>query len=964
MTRIAPGWLARWWSAAARWSGRLDGEKFIVQFGEDAVVVRADEIDDVFLMHGWIWSAAHVAGTELFLPGLRRKQAEELKSEIARFVSRALSERLKHCADASRALNDRIDSFYARDQYLSASDAEMFLRECRAKSEQFTDDMREQQKIFSHPLFVESAVADGGAAADALRWRRRLGDLESGREELRRRNEAFVAEEMRRHAEFFDNVEKTPLTEEQRRAAIVMEDRHLLVAAAGSGKTSAIVGKIGYALSRGFCRPEEILALAFNKKAAEELKQRMEKRLGRLSHGETIRAATFHSYGLELTATARGKKPRVAEWTMEEGGVGGGAAEAMIEQAADQHPGLFAQLFSFYRRAMKPIHQFNTRRDYEKYLVAAAEKTRAGEALTSMNGERVRSQEEQTIADFLYQIGVDYVYEGGYEFDTASESHGQYKPDFFYPAAKVYHEHFALDQNGEPPPFIDRARYLQGVEWKRQLHKDKETTLIETTSAMFEDGSVLEFLRSELEKHGALAGAQPRGWREIKNRLQEHMIRPIYNLMNTFLAHWKAAALSAEELRGRLQSLPPSIRPRVGVFLEAMIAYRRLYDKKLADAGEIDFADMLAEGAKAMSDGKAAHNFRLILVDEFQDISRDRARLLRAMLRRRPECKLFAVGDDWQAIYRFAGADLSIMTNFAEEFGDAAEDRLTKTFRFNQGIADVASSFVVKNPAQIKKKVVADDSSQNAAQIIYYGGGGEDERVIESRLKELAARRVSASVYMLARYNYLRPQRLRQWREQFGKVLKIEFSTAHKAKGLEADYVFVLGLCEGRFGFPSAIADDPVLDLVAPPKEPFELAEERRLFYVALTRARRKVFLLAEKSAPSRFVAELIKQGGEAMDIFAEERGALGKVAASLLCPQCGEGLLLERDGKYNDFLGCSTYPLCDYTQNIERPCPQCGNTLKKRPGKYGRFWGCSAYPRCNYTENIAADAKANSSRQ
>ena len=113
MKRIAPGWLARWWSAAARWSGRLDGEKFIVQFGEDAVVVRADEIDDVFLMHGWIWSAAHVAGTELFLPGLRRKQAEELKSEIARFVSRALGERLKHCADASRALNDRIDSFYA-----------------------------------------------------------------------------------------------------------------------------------------------------------------------------------------------------------------------------------------------------------------------------------------------------------------------------------------------------------------------------------------------------------------------------------------------------------------------------------------------------------------------------------------------------------------------------------------------------------------------------------------------------------------------------------------------------------------------------------------------------------------------------------------------------------------------------------------------------------------------------------
>ena len=311
-----------------------------------------------------------------------------------------------------------------------------------------------------------------------------------------------------------------------------------------------------------------------------------------------------------------------------------------------------------------------------------------------------------------------------------------------------------------------------------------------------------------------------------------------------------------------------------------------------------------------------------ILVDEFQDISPGRARLLQALLDRSPGAQLFAVGDDWQAIYRFGGSDIAVMREFGDRFGDFERVDLETTFRCSERIAAVATDFVLRNPAQIRKTVRATRKSDGPA--VHVGLPGDDGlsllKEALDRIAEDAGRHDGTSeVLLLGRYRHLQPLNLGSLAKQY-PGLRFTYMTVHRAKGLEADYAVVLGLCAGKFGFPVEIADDPLLDLVMAAPEGHPNAEERRLLYVALTRARRQVFLLAEGGSPSTFVTELI-DGGYDVSVFG--RPPEGDVA----CPQCKEGRLERRENARdgNVFYGCSNWPWCEHTG---RPCPKCGTGL------------------------------------
>jgi len=91
--------------------------------------------------------------------------------------------------------------------------------------------------------------------------------------------------------------------------------------------------------------------------------------------------------------------------------------------------------------------------------------------------------------------------------------------------------------------------------------------------------------------------------------------------------------------------------------------------------------------------------------------------------------------------------------------------------------------------------------------------------------------------------------------------------TVHRSKGLEADYVILDGLTADKFGFPSEIEDDPLLGLVLARQDNYPHAEERRLFYVALTRARHQVHLIVDRNQPSPFALELLSNEYEVMHI-------------------------------------------------------------------------------------------------
>ena len=307
-------------------------------------------------------------------------------------------------------------------------------------------------------------------------------------------------------------------------------------------------------------------------------------------------------------------------------------------------------------------------------------------------------------------------------------------------------------------------------------------------------------------------------------------------------------------------------------------------------------------------------------------------------------------------------------------FGVSKRLSLETTFRCNDRIAATATDFILKNPAQISKTVRS--VHQVKEPCVHVGLPGEqDLSLLKEALDRIAedARKhdEDSTVLLLGRYRHSQPQNFYSLAKQY-PGLCFSYKTVHGSKGLEADYVVVLDVCSGKYGFPSEMTDDPLLDLVLAAPERHPNAEERRLLYVAITRARRQTCLLAENGPPSTFATELM---GDDYDTTTFGRAPELDVS----CPLCVKGRLLRRENKKNGaiFYGCSNYPYCEHRQrpcpvcragllvedqekfkcrdcgqSIEA-CPECGGWLEIKMGKYGRFMGCTGYPDCRYTRKI-----------
>jgi DNA helicase-4 len=328
---------------------------------------------------------------------------------------------------------------------------------------------------------------------------------------------------------------------------------------------------------------------------------------------------------------------------------------------------------------------------------------------------------------------------------------------------------------------------------------------------------------------------------------------------------------------------------------------------------------MIIKAAEHLERNDAKHPFKFFLVDEFQDMSPGRARLIKALLRQHEDSVLFGVGDDWQAINGFAGSDLQAFLNFKEQFGPTWEGKLSKTYRCAQGIAEVGAWFVMENKSGQKPKNVTSEVNKQTnglVDLLDLQNEDETESTIEQRLAELAKSFSTAptvetktskiSVFILGRYQLDNMKEVsKTWldalKTSYSLVLDIQYMTMHKSKGLEADYVFVVGLNTGRgLSFPSAIEEDPLVNMLLVNEDQFPHAEERRLFYVAITRARHKVFLLFRRDSVSPFVLELMDGKYEQRVLFR------GDTAVPSRCPACKRGFLLEREG--GQFLGCTRY--------------------------------------------------------
>lgn len=723
-------------------------------------------------------------------------------------------------------------------------------------------------------------------------------------------NAAHTERELKACKDLFDRVERKPLTEEQARAVICFDNRVQVVASAGSGKTSTMVAKAAYAIDRGFVTPKRIVMLAFNKQAAIELVDRADKSFKRLGMNDVaVEASTFHALGLRIIGKATKEKPDIPDWATDTAG-GIRKLTEIVDQLKDR---------SATFRTQWDLFRFVFGKDLPAFGSAGApdvwDDQGNGRTLTA-DGKRVRSQEEATLSNWLFYNGVDYRYEERYKFKTADEDHRQYRPDFFYPGIDLYHEHFALDATGKAP--LHFGDYLSGVDWKRKLHRERGTSLIETTSHQVRTGDVFKHLASELTRRGIQLDPNPD--REIPAGGQKPM-EPVelVTLVRTFISHAKSNCLTAAALRQRLDALPDdAFKHRHRMFLDIAEPIIKAWDAALAAEDGIDFEDMLNLAAEHLESGRYEAPYELVMADEFQDASRARARLCRALVQK-PGRHLFAVGDDWQSINRFAAADVSVMTGFREWFGHGQVLKLEQTFRCPQALCDVSSRFVSKNPTQISKRVTSVTPAIGPVLQAFQVDNKEKlADAIDQFVMKLAygvrdgsipaGHDGKVSVFVLGRYNADR-QYVPVNMARFERWVDASFLTVHRSKGSEADYVILpemLSVLRGR-SFPNTRADDPVLALAMPAGDDFPDGEERRLFYVALTRARRSVAMFTARGQCSSFLRELEQDG--AVSITDTD----GEVVQEEECPSCKRGVLVLRPGRYGEFRSCSNFPACSY---------------------------------------------------
>ncbi len=905
-------------------------------------------IDSAELKTGWRWGrvrVSHAAG-EAAVSGLTRPDAEALSAALE--AARVGWWRREFAArnEALRSVHERLAQFEDPPGYMGRNLCRDLERDAREVAAHFPGQW---------PDTLAKAPETGMLAAVR-------GFLNSPDALRARANEAFAASELERSRAFFDRVEARPLTDEQRRAVVVDEDRNLVVAAAGSGKTSVIVAKAGWLVLRGFRRPSELLLLAFARDARDELDERIRGRLGdEAAKGATVR--TFHSLGMSIIGKAEGRRPSLAKVAEDDRALNDLLKQILAELLADgEVPDALLRWFMGQFAPYRSHQEFRNWGEYWEYLRRFD--------VRSLKGEKVKSMEECEIANFLHVNNVPYEYEAPYEHNTATPEKRQYRPDFRLPEAGIYIEHFGLDAEGRTARFVDEKKYLQDVEWKRRLHKEKGTVLIETFSWERTAGALTGNLREKLAAHGVTLSPLPPA--EVFAVLQRQgRIDPFLRLLATFLHHFKGAQLSFEEVSRRAAGAGDRLRAEA--FLAVFRPVFERYQETLSGLGQIDFHDMIDKATEHVEAGRYRSPFGYILVDEFQDISPARARLLKALLDQSPTAQLFAVGDDWQAIFRFAGSDIAVMRDFGKRFGASERIDLETTFRCPEAIAEAATRFVLANPTQIRKKVRS--TRQVDGPCVHAGlAGGKGLSLLSEALDRIAAdaegRREASSVLLLGRYRHMRPPDLSGLASRYPR-LRLSYMTVHGSKGLEADYAVVLGLRSGRQGFPSEIADDPLLELVLAAPDEHPNAEERRLLYVAMTRARRQVFLLADGGPPSPFVQELIA-GNSGVAVF----GRSPEKEAP--CPKCIEGRLVRRENARNGsaFHGCSNWPYCEHRQpscpacgeglpvpanggfecrDCRKPieaCPACGGWLQTRIGRHGRFLGCSTWPECGYTRN------------
>ncbi len=658
---------------------------------------------------------------------------------------------------------------------------------------------------------------------------------------------------------------------DRQRDAVVSEDKRLLVlAGAGSGKTKTLLQKLVYLIEEKSVSPSSILAITFTKNAANEMIDRLiitadqsgtfhktisdkntttlAKDIERRNYSkrfkwiENLTLKTFHSFCYSVLrnfgVNEFDNKFRIIgdEKRDEEDDLSKYVAP---ETAFEVFHKLLIELCEDADYLLK-LKRYVLDYVVDKLHVERFRKNlpKDGKYFTTLNGIKVRSKSEQYIADWLYRHNIQFEYEPLLNIKDFA-----FNPDFYIPAANVYLEHIS-----------NKSYSMRDKE--EQFEKGK-LLLVRTFEKMTTDSALFNHTLEMIIKSRISQGAYSNRfitYREEFNNYHED-IKDFIRMVMRITDMIKVESLDVSEIR---QKAEQDQHERVRDFYKLSLPILNKYKEYCINKSYLDFNDMISRTIslfKTQDDilEKFRSKYKYILVDEFQDVNNLQVELIKMLLT--DHTQLFCVGDDWQSIYGFRGSNVSYIIEFEKHFPNSSVIKLDLNYRSTENIVGASNEVIKRNKFKVEKEIRASKKSEH--KIVVYAGNEDEENLdfCTQRVRELLEEGLTPDdiLFLYRRSNMYKPYYFRFKNEN----IKIQAKTIHAAKGLEAKVVFIIGLTEGYGGFPDIWLEDRIFQVIKKANHNQLLEEERRLFYVAITRAKDKLFLITEKGNESSFLKEI-----------------------------------------------------------------------------------------------------------
>lgn len=747
---------------------------------------------------------------------------------------------------------------------------------------------------------------------------------------LEKYNDNVIEKEYQKHKDYFNNMYKgiddnIHLDKEQIKAILSDEDYSLILAGAGTGKTTTMASKVKYLVDIKKVEPSKIVVMSYTKKATEELEKRIV-----LDFGINARVTTFHSLGLmHIREIFKDRKCFIADDNLKE--------EIFLEYFKNNifsHKYKIKELFEifdsskihrgwlFARGFQENYEKYNTFDEYfenykhrtlskiltkdnpeyngkliniklndfeenklKKYNDERIDKKiNDSEIIRTIKGEIVKSKGEAIIANFLYRNSIEYQYEKIYP--EYMPERRIYRPDFTLNlnGEDIYLEYFGLSMYKEN----ELNRYNKEKSRKEEYHKLHHNKFIKLDYLPNED--IIYNLKKQLYQYGF--ELKPISELEIFNTMLENnkiaelykFKQFLYDIIGTIKSSSKREFVqeivdsyikSLSQKDSSLEIISNEEQYTALRQYKYIIEFYNYYQSKLFNAENyiFDFADMIYYANEYINKIGKNNNldFEYLIIDEYQDISEERYQLTKNIATRN-SAKVVAVGDDWQSIFAFAGSKIEYTYNFLNYFKGAKILKINNTYRNSQQLIDYSGTFIMKNKDQIEKELVSSKKIINPIKFIPFDSSVDKDKeyqILKELILEIHKHNPEHNIMILARKNKIIEHCFEdsELKDEIGTKIEyvgyedinIDGMSFHKSKGLTADEVILIGL---DHKFPNNKNGYFWLEYLfknLPQEENIAFAEERRLFYVALTRTKNYVYLLVNKDPTKRspFINEI-----------------------------------------------------------------------------------------------------------